>query len=55
MFSSTVYNKSGLAKNYLLNQINEKLPTSGGTFTGDLSIGSNKIITTSDPTNDTHL
>ena len=39
-----IYTKSG-----------EKLSLTGGTVTGDITIGNNKIITTSDPTLETHL
>ena len=42
-------------KKYVDDRDNTRLPLSGGTMTGDITIGSNKIITTSDPTDNNHL
>ena len=42
-------------KKYVDDRDNTKLSLTGGTMTGDITIGNNKIITTSDPTLDTHL
>ena len=36
-------------------QMKNLLPKTGSTMTGDITIGNHKILTTSDPTDDTHL
>ena len=42
-------------KKYVDDRDNLKLSLTGGTMTGDITIGNNKIITSSDPTLETHL
>ena len=42
-------------KKYVDDRDNTRLPLSGGTMTGNITLGNNKIITTSDPTDDTRL
>ena len=42
-------------KSYVDAGDNKMLQKTSGTMTGDITMGNNKIITTSDPTDDTHL
>ena len=46
---------SSKRKNFILNEFDKKLSLTGGMMTGDLTINTNKIISTIDPIDDKHL